>query len=89
MKLIDHYSAERSNEMYFISDCVEAANANEHIERAKRYMEHQCNLCYNNVAKCNVSIILKCLGFFSFVDKTFLFLWFCNLTKPFSNELQP
>lgn len=56
VKLIDEYSDERKDEDSFINDCIEAANANEAFQRAKRFMEHECPICTYPRAMCNVSI---------------------------------
>ena len=54
IKLIDKLPDERKGEKSFVDDCIAAANANEHFRSALRYMEHECPLCYKNVAVCNV-----------------------------------
>ena len=59
VRLIDEYSNDRKDEDSFIEDCIEAANANEAFQRAKRFMEHECPLCYDLVAMCNVSILIS------------------------------
>lgn len=56
VKLIDELSAERHEQKSFISDCVLAATSNEHFRRALRFMKHECPLCYQEVAMCNVCI---------------------------------
>ena len=54
IKLIDKLPDERKEEKSFVDDCIAAANSNEHFQRALRYMEHECPLCYKSVAVCNV-----------------------------------
>jgi len=60
IKLIDKLPDERKGEKSFVGDCIAAANSNEHFQRALRYMEHECPLCYNSVAVCNMSCFLEC-----------------------------
>ena len=58
VRLIDEYSDDRKDQDSFINDCIEAASANEAFRRAKRFMEHECPLCFESVAMCNVSSLI-------------------------------